>query len=65
MRRLNLWLVAVSAAVTVLALLMLAPIGKNSPTGDEFNSKAAEGIATGGSPKASGEAVDARSCPTG
>ena len=49
MRRLNPWLVAIAAAVTVLALLLLAPTGKNTPA--EFNSKAAEGVATGGAPK--------------
>ena len=36
MRRLNLWLVAVAAAVTVLALLMLAPTGKNPSSEDTF-----------------------------
>ena len=49
MRRGNPWLVAVAVAVTVLALLLLAPTRKNTPA--EFDSKAAEGVATGGAPK--------------
>ena len=49
MRKSNPWLVAFAAAVTVLALLLLAPNGENTPA--DFNSNAAEGIATGGAPK--------------
>ena len=57
MRRLNPWVVALAAAVTMLALLLLAPSGKHSLSGDNFNSSAGEGITTGGAPKTAGEAV--------